>query len=1074
MFDYYHTMSLRSKILLPVLLPLLGFIYFIIDDVGDARISLNVVEDIEHELQLLGDTVQLTRALERERLLATIYLKERSEHPHFGRFDHQFNVTNEILSGLTQSSYASINALYPLVAISQKVKRERSALVANIKACTIDYAAMQQIYTGWILQQQLAALQLARSRAFAIHAEGVEHISLPMEDLVQMLNAFDEFGRLFEAVSQQQLQGVEIFMDGRVGAEQKNALMINRDLIARIHERILLKMQIEDMASYQRIRDSQRHLIDQLDTIVVGVIAQHQMVTPDLWVGLTDDYRAALLQLERELLKHIQVDVASASVMLVDRLWWNLIVSLFVLLICFVGSYLLVNNFSNSLSALIRYIRQIAEGTFDPSTDLETIKKISRSGDALHDVLWATIDMSEALNATQSQLVEQEKQAHRIQSSMAEGLIVVDTDVKIIEVNEALCQLLGYQADELIGLPCKHLFKEHETDFVSAMGDLLGNRLQRFYSSQPEKFFATMAQLPISIVIVNDVDGKVTFFNDHACKTFGYSRKEALTKSVDDLVPRSLRGTHVKHRETFARSKRAKQMSRRGHLNGERKGGELFEVEIGLFPIQIDGLESTLAIVHDLQNDPSWAFIQRTEIGRLFAEESDGEAELTRLRDKDGDLVPTMITSSSLVAEDGSVIGGVLVVNDVRKYMRAIEKVRDAEHSLEQEQHQRLESLGLMAGGVAHDFNNLLTPIIGSAELLQTLLSESPSNVHAHLKCIVDASKQASRLSKQMLSYSGSGRLASEPIGLSRMIAQMRTVLESSVASNVSLIFRIDQRVRLIDADVVELEQVILNMVINASDAMNGHSGKIAIGTMEHSIDQAYLDGLNTHAKSSVLPGDYVAFAISDNGCGMPPSVLKKLFDPFFTTKFTGRGLGMSAVLGIVHSHHGVLNVNSSEGVGTTFTVSFPISKHVENSSENVDASINGVSMSEVVEEQPHYHVLVIDDDDLVAMVLQARLQQLGHTVEIAVNGLEGLQRFSANPVAYDVIILDMTMPVMSGDECFAELVKVDPDVKVIISSGYAKTDLTAKLNEGLLPAAYLPKPYEMSDLQMALIEAFF
>jgi len=235
---------------------------------------------------------------------------------------------------------------------------------------------------------------------------------------------------------------------------------------------------------------------------------------------------------------------------------------------------------------------------------------------------------------------------------------------------------------------------------------------------------------------------------------------------------------------------------------------------------------------------------------------------------------------------------------------------------------QRLESLGVLAGGIAHDFNNLLTAILGNAGLARRRTPEN-SPITANLKHIEDASERAADLCKQMLAYSGKGKFIVIPINLSTLITDITKLLSISITKNVSLRTDLDAALPAIEADKAQMQQVIMNLVINASEAIAEDNGNIVIHTGVMDADASYLQ--TTHIDDPLPSGSYVFMEISDDGCGMDQQTQKKLFDPFFTTKFAGRGLGMSAILGIVRGHRGAIKVYSEAGKGTTFKVLFPV-----------------------------------------------------------------------------------------------------------------------------------------------------
>ena len=235
---------------------------------------------------------------------------------------------------------------------------------------------------------------------------------------------------------------------------------------------------------------------------------------------------------------------------------------------------------------------------------------------------------------------------------------------------------------------------------------------------------------------------------------------------------------------------------------------------------------------------------------------------------------------------------------------------------------QKLESLGLLAGGIAHDFNNLLTGIIGNASLLETEFSRrSPQGEAA--RCLMEAADRMARLTSQMLAYSGRGRFVVEPVDLSRQVVQIVSLIQASIPKTVELRLALDNNLPAIEADASQLQQVIMNLVINAAEAIDTGQGMVEVRTGVHEVGERNCTPMSPARRPR--RGEYVVLTVQDNGHGMDPATQARIFDPFFTTKFTGRGLGLSAVLGIVRGHRGLLTVDSRPGAGTTFRVFFPV-----------------------------------------------------------------------------------------------------------------------------------------------------
>ena len=403
--------------------------------------------------------------------------------------------------------------------------------------------------------------------------------------------------------------------------------------------------------------------------------------------------------------------------------------------------------------------------------------------------------------------------------------------------------------------------------------------------------------------------------------------------------------------------------------------------------------------------------------------------------------------------ERGEIVALLGISRDITERKRADEERTQLEKQLLHTQ--KLESLGVLAGGIAHDFNNLLMAIMGNADLaLMRLNPESPAV--DNLKRIEQASARAADLAKQMLAYSGKGKFVVEHLDMSRLLEEMLHMLEVSISKKAVLRFNLTHPIPSVEADATQLRQIIMNLVINASEAIGDKSGVIAISTGYMDCDRSYLK--DVWLDENLTEGLYVYLEIADTGCGMDKETLSKLFDPFFTTKFTGRGLGMAAVLGIVRGHKGAIKVYSELNKGTSFKVLLPASSRPAE-------LFNGYSYKD------DWHgsgtVLLVDDEETVRGIGTEMLRELGFTVITAADGREGVAAFKQNPdIAF--VILDLTMPHMDGEQCFRVLKQLNPNVKVIISSGYNEQEVTERfVSKGL--AGFIQKPYKLSVLKDAI-----
>ena len=368
---------------------------------------------------------------------------------------------------------------------------------------------------------------------------------------------------------------------------------------------------------------------------------------------------------------------------------------------------------------------------------------------------------------------------------------------------------------------------------------------------------------------------------------------------------------------------------------------------------------------------------------------------------------------------------------------------------------QKLESLGVLAGGIAHDFNNILTAIIGNADLaLMRINKASPAVENLHR--IEQSAARAADLAKQMLAYSGKGKFVVENLDLNVLLEEMLHMLDVSISKKAILRLNPYTPLPLVEADATQMRQIIMNLVINASEAIGDKSGVIAITTGCMDCDRGYLK--NVWLDENIHEGLYVYLEITDTGCGMDKETLSRIFDPFFTTKFTGRGLGMAAVLGIVRGHKGAIKVYSEPNKGTSFKILLPASgKPAE--LFNHDNLLDNWQGSGTV--------LLVDDEETVRGIGAEMLKELGFSTITANDGREAVEIFKATP-DITLVILDLTMPHLDGEQCFRELRQLKPDIKVIMSSGYNEQEITQRfVGKGL--AGFIQKPYKLSILKLEI-----
>ncbi|HEU4326539.1 MAG TPA: ATP-binding protein [Roseiflexaceae bacterium] len=409
------------------------------------------------------------------------------------------------------------------------------------------------------------------------------------------------------------------------------------------------------------------------------------------------------------------------------------------------------------------------------------------------------------------------------------------------------------------------------------------------------------------------------------------------------------------------------------------------------------------------------------------------------LQTRSGATFPVEARVAPLRNGAGEFQGLVMVLRDLTARVRAEEERLAWQRSLSDMQ--RMESLGLLAGGVAHDFNNLLTVVLGNAQLALLEVEDNPL-ARQSLDAAIGAAHHASALTRQMLTYAGRAPSATQPVDLNGLITQMRALLHSVVSKNITLELRPATRLPLIKADPTQMRQVIMNLVINAAEAIGGESGTVTLWTE--------LEG-QADGEGRVL------LRVSDTGCGMDAETQGRIFEPFFSTKFTGRGLGLASVQGIVRGHHGELSVTSQTGQGTTFTIALPAAgeTHIPETDRLDEAVWHGQGT-----------VLLIDDEPEVRATITRMLQHYGLHVLSAHDGASGIALFQMVPDDIVCVLLDMTMPGMPSDEVAARLRQIQPNLGIVLMSGHQSQP---SWDDAGNQEAFLPKPFTLGDLGVAL-----
>lgn len=363
---------------------------------------------------------------------------------------------------------------------------------------------------------------------------------------------------------------------------------------------------------------------------------------------------------------------------------------------------------------------------------------------------------------------------------------------------------------------------------------------------------------------------------------------------------------------------------------------------------------------------------------------------------------------------------------------------------------QKMESVNALAGGIAHDFNNILTGILGSAELARmSLPSGHPAS--EDLDTIVQAAQRAAVLTKELLAYTGSGKGAPEVISLNDIVTNILVILRSQMSRSIIVRKALMPSVPYIEADPVQVKQIMMNLSLNASEAMRERGGILSITTDEAELVEEDFDRF---VLRPAVPGRYATFEVTDTGSGIDEKIVKRMFEPFFTTKSEGRGLGLTAVAEIVKQQHGGIEVMTTRGEGTTVRVYLPASE------EQPRATL--ASGSEV--SRGTQTILFVDDEEMLRSLAQRALEQLGYRVILAADGVEAVRLYREHADVIDLVILDLSMPRKGGEDAYLEMRDVRKDMRVLLCCGYNETSTNKKIAPQHL-AGFLPKPFGIDVL---------
>ncbi len=644
---------------------------------------------------------------------------------------------------------------------------------------------------------------------------------------------------------------------------------------------------------------------------------------------------------------------------------------------------------------------------------------------------------------TEEALRESEARYRRIIDTAYEGICIMNSNFIITSVNDRMAEMTGYNIDEIIG---KNL---DEFIFPEDMQDHYKNLEQRKkgFSQQYERKFRKKDGSPVWTIV-----SATPMYNPagHFSGSFAMFTDITERKKTEEAL-----------RESEARLEEAQSIAHVGYWEHNLLtdkiicSGETYRI-LGIKEQEKD-ISLSLLLEHIHYED-------RDAVSQVFSEalkdERTSDIEHRVLHD-DGTIRYVHCHGDVTHDHEGQAVKIFGTVLDITELKLLHEEKLEIERKLLQAQ--KLESLGIMAGGIAHDFNNILMIILTNLELAMMDIPNSSPVLHA-IEGAIKAGKRASELTAKMLAYCGKGRLIINKIKLNDIIEKNIKLLSNSITnSSVIINLNIDKELPFIEGDGGKVEQLIIALFTNALEALEGRDGIITIATGLKECDISYL----SKSRLDVIPepGVFAYLEIKDTGCGMDEETQKKIFDPFFTTKFTGRGLGMSAVIGIVKSHRGAIFVESIKNIGTTVTVILPLYR------TECPEQYREIPGKKVTPLQART-ILLVDDEDMLRESGKAILTRFGFNVITASDGVEAVEVYTKRSAEINCIIMDLSMPRMDGLTALKKIRQVNPGIKVILCSGYnEQTAIGNYTGYGL--AGFLQKPYEIEKLRKKLKDIY-
>ncbi len=617
-------------------------------------------------------------------------------------------------------------------------------------------------------------------------------------------------------------------------------------------------------------------------------------------------------------------------------------------------------------------------------------------------------------------MLESELRFRSLFENAKDAVFLTDTKTMLlIDVNAEAEKLLKRSRVELIG---KHQTYIHPKELSEKAEDLFQEQLL-ILGEQPVEFEvvdSTGKRIPV------EIKASIVRLDDDRIMLQGIYRDISERK----LSEQALRDSEEKYRRLFEDSKDGIYIT--------TIDGSIIDVNSSM--MEILGFHNKEELKQKNVNDFYFYPSDRAKFIAQFGQKDFVKDFEVVLRKKDNTKVHILLTT--VVIRDDS--GTPILFNGS---MRDITEKKHLEQQLMQSQ--KMESIGTLAGGIAHDFNNLLAMILGTAELMKRTVKDN-AQIQSYVNMIIEASERGSSISRQLLLFSRPEQAELRPIAVHDVINQVTEFLTHFLPKTIDVRREEEQSSSMILGDMGHLHQVILNLAINARDAMpNGGTISVSARTVSGNLVKQKFPSAELR--------EYAAISVSDTGTGIDEEIQQRIFEPFFSTKSRGKGtgLGLSIVHGIVHLHQGFIDVNSQKGMGTTFTMYYPA----------MVANTGVESQTETAMEKTNTEtIMVVDDEDMLREILVENLQFEGFSVIAAGDGVEALQLYQKQIDSIDLVITDLGMPKMGGEELFENLYKINPAVKVIVSSGFLDNSTRSELlRKGIKDV--LTKPYKFEQI---------